>query len=212
MIRVHKQFIILSALAGISLGGCMGPDGLDGAMGAEGAPGEAGPPGPRGPAGAPGTFSGMFAGDVAFTGDAMFDGATTCNGRLEVNDGVSFGGRVFRTAPVTGTHFVNNTVAGVNLCGDLTFHACTAWEAMVIDTISADAAFDQQGWVVGSFPNWDGHMRSLVNGQDSLVCPLGLHLAKYPSRFAWGSMVTPGGIVCASDAAILPIWCCRSKA
>ena len=58
--------------------------------------------------------------------------------------------------------------------------------------------FDQQGWVVGDFPNVDFHMRSLVNGQDSTVCPSGEHLTKYPSVFSNGNFNTPGGLHCAA--------------
>jgi hypothetical protein len=51
-------------------------------------------------------------------------------------------------------------------------------------------------------------MRSLVNGQNSLVCPDGSYIHKYPSAFTVGSITTPGGIHCAPAATSLPVFCC----
>jgi hypothetical protein len=82
---------------------------------------------------------------------------------------------------------------------------------MVIDTVSINAVFDLQGWVVGGFPNIDEHMRSLTNGQNLQVCPAGQHLTKYPSIFQHGAVITPGGLHCAGDNAVMPVWCCRNK-
>ena len=65
--------------------------------------------------------------------------------------------------------------------------------------------------LLGSFPNIDEHMRSLVNGQQSLVCPAGFHLIKFQSKFVSGSITTPGGIHCVADTTSLPVWCCRDK-
>jgi hypothetical protein len=81
---------------------------------------------------------------------------------------------------------------------------------MVLDTLSADGLFTEQGWVAGSFPNLETHMRSLVNGQDSTVCPVGKYLAKFP-KFVWGQITTPGGLHCWLDVAELPVYCWRDK-
>ena len=131
-------------------------------------------------------------------------GAWTCGA-------VSFASRVFRTPPMTGTSFVTATLAGINVCADSAFHACTVWEAMVLDTVSDTAIFDQQGWVAGSFPNVDSHMRSLASGQDSVICPAGSHITKYPSAFVSGAINTVGGPHCTPDGFSAPVWCCRNK-
>jgi hypothetical protein len=82
---------------------------------------------------------------------------------------------------------------------------------MVLDTLSDTAVFDQQGWVAGAFPNMEEHMRSLANGQNSLVCPLGSNISKFPSTFNHAGTAFPGGIHCFQDSISLPVWCCRNK-
>jgi len=131
-------------------------------------------------------------------------GAWTCGA-------VSFAGRVMKTPAMTGTAFVTDTLAGTNVCANASFHACMVWEAMTLDTVSDTAIFDVSGWVAGSFPNVDSHMRSLANGQDSVICPVGSHIMKYPSSFTAGSITTVGGLHCVPDSSSLPVWCCRNK-
>ena len=135
-------------------------------------------------------------------------GSWTCGA---ATDPISLGARVFKTAPMTGASFSMNTVAGTNVCGLATFHPCTAWEAMALDALSDTAVFDQQGWVAGAFPNMEEHMRSLANGQNSLVCPLGSNISKFPSTFNHAGTAFPGGIHCFLDSISLPVWCCRNK-
>jgi len=120
--------------------------------------------------------------------------------------------RVRRTAvQFSGADFASRTSAGTNIC-DAGYHPCTGWEAMVIDITSPTALFDSQGWVVGSFAGFDPHLRSLVNGQDSTVCPEHSHVTKYPSSYTFRAITTPGGLHCAPDTENYPVWCCRNRA
>ena len=80
---------------------------------------------------------------------------------------------------------------------------------MVFDVLSTEPLFPVQGWVVGSFPNLNEHLRSLSNGQNALVCPPGLYLMKYPSNFTHGTITTPGGLHCAGQGESRPVFCCR---
>ena len=148
-------------------------------------------------------------GDATIEGSATLE-AATFNGRATFDDGIRFTSRVVKGAAMTGTAFAAATVGASNVCS-AGFHPCTAWEVMVIDTISADVVFDTAGWVIGSFPNIDYHMRSLVNGQQSLVCPDGMYLAKLASNFSHGNINTPGGLHCMPQAESYPVWCCRNK-
>lgn len=203
--------------------GIQGVPGTPGTPGTNGTNGAQGDQGPQGDPGPPGTFSGTFTGATTFTGNATFNGntavsgnasiggTTTSTGRLNATGGLSFGGRVFKGPVVQGVAFENDTFAGVNACNDPAFHVCTAWEAMVIDTISAEVVFDASGWVIGSFPNQADHMRSLVNGQDSFVCPLAKLMVKFPSNFAHGQVLTPGGLHCVDRNELHNIYCCRNK-
>ncbi len=70
--------------------------------------------------------------------------------------------------------------------------------------------FDAQtgGARLGSFPNLNEHLRSLVNGQESLVCPPGRYLIN-PSAFSNGAVTTPGGLHCAPQTDSRPVFCCR---
>jgi hypothetical protein len=148
----------------------------------------------------------------AISGAKTFNDPATFNGLVTIGAGIAFpANKVMRTAATDGATFVNQIVAGTNVCGNAAYHPCTAWEVMVIDEISATPLFDQQGWVVGSFPNIDFHMRSLVNGQDSTVCPTGSHLTKFPSVFQNGNFATAGGLHCVADTTSLPAWCCRNR-
>ncbi len=158
--------------------------------------------------GPPGTFSGVF------DGPSTFDDSVEFNGRTSFTNGFNLPGRVIRGPTLTGTVFATETVSNEsNVCEATApgYHPCTAWEAMVIDTLSMDEVFDAQGWVVGSFPNLDSHMRSLTNGQDSIVCPAGSYLTKYPSRFTHGAVTTAGGLHCRLDSVALPVWCCADR-
>lgn len=187
--------------------GAMGPAGQQGASGSNGSDGQngaagaQGPQGPVGEAGATGTFAGST------------DAAVVLNGSVMLN----MSSRVRKTtATMTGTVFAATTTGGGanNVCvndGIANAHPCTAWEAMMLDTLSAVPIFDEQGWIVGSFPNLDGHMRSLVNGQDSVVCPGGDHLIKYPSAFTHNAVTTPGGLHCLADTETRPVWCCMDR-
>jgi hypothetical protein len=191
--------------------GPMGPAGLDGAMGPagpagpQGLEGPMGPQGPAGPAGPAGTFSGTFSGNSTFNGTATF------NGDVTFGAGINFGPlKVKKAPPMTGANFASQAVAGTNMCG-VDYHPCTAWEVMVLDELSATPLFDVEGWVLGSFANLETHMRSLVNGQDSTVCPPGDHLAKYPSVWTHNGITTAGGLHCEGDNATFPVWCCRDR-
>ena len=157
-----------------------GPAGAAGPAGARGAPGEPGARGPAGPAGPAGGFNGTF----------------------------DLRNRVSQTNAMTGAAFAAATLAGTNVCAGGA-HPCTAWEVMVLDVLSTEALFPGQGWIVGSFPNINEHMRSLVNGQESLVCPPGRFLIKYPSAFTHGNITTPGGLHCAAEGESRPVFCCR---
>jgi hypothetical protein len=143
-------------------------------------------------------------------GNKTFANGLSITGNVSVTGGVNLSSRVVRTGSMTGTTFVNNTLSGNNVC-PATFHAMTAWEAMVVDVLAPNVIFDMQGWVIGSFPNIDAHMRSLTNGNDSVVCPAGSHLTKYPSLFQHGNVITTGGLHCAPDTASMPVWCIRNK-
>lgn len=185
--------------------GPQGPQGADGPAGPQGPEGLAGPMGPQGPAGPAGTFSGTFSGSSTFNGTATF------NGNVTFGAGIQFSPlKVKKVGPMVGSTFASQAVAGTNMCG-VDYHACTAWEAMVLDELSATPLFDAEGWVLGSFPNLDIHMRSLVNGQDSTVCPPGDYLAKYPSVLMHGALTTAGGLHCEGQMASLPVWCCRDR-
>jgi hypothetical protein len=141
---------------------------------------------------------------VTAKGDLAVGGSATFHGPIDLE------GRLTKTAPMTGANFATQTVAGTNVCS-AGYHPCQAFEMMVIDTLSSGAAVDQQGWVGGSFLNLDAHMRSLANGQDSVVCPANAHLTKYPSKFVNGTITAPGGLHCIPDTMTLPVWCCRNK-
>jgi hypothetical protein len=160
--------------------GMPGPAGAPGPAGPRGATGEAGPRGPAGPAGPPGGFTGTF----------------------------DLRGRISQTNAMTGTAFAAATLAGTNVCSGGA-HPCTAWEAIVLDVLSTEPLFSVAGWVVGSFPNIDAHLRSLVNGQDSLVCPPGKFLMKFPSAFTHGNITTPGGLHCSGAGDSRPVFCCQ---
>ena len=147
---------------------------------------------------------------MVFNGAATVTGTTTLQGRVVIKEGLQFDGRVTRTAPMNGTTFANNTINGVNVC-PAGFHPCTAFEAMTIEVLAANAPFDAQGWVVGGFPSTDFHLRSLTDGQDLQVCQAGSHLTKYPSICQHGTITSPGNLHCAADNAVLPVWCCRNK-
>lgn len=198
--------------------GPVGPTGPQGAAGSQGAIGPIGPTGPQGPQGDPGplgpTGPAGPQGPIGPAGPAWnggtVTGATTFSGAVAFGGVISFTNRVAKTANMTGTSFANQTIAGTNVC-QANFHPCQAWEAMVLDTLSTGPLFDTQGWVAGSFPNIDHHLRSLVNGQDSTVCPTGSHLSKYPSQFTHGNITSPGGLHCAVDSASLPVWCCANN-
>jgi hypothetical protein len=182
---------------GMGGGGATGPRGPEGPAGPAGPPGAPGAAGARGPAGPAGTFSGSF------------DGTATFNGTAALKGGIDLSSRVTATVAMTGTDFVARTLAGTNVCA-MGAHPCTAWEIMVLDVLSTTALSDAAGWVVGSFPNLDEHMRSLANGQNSTVCPAGLYLQKYPSAFTHGGITTPGGLHCTPEGASLPVLCCRN--
>jgi hypothetical protein len=160
--------------------GATGPAGPAGAQGPAGAAGTPGPRGPAGPAGPAGGFDGTF----------------------------DLSGRVTQTAPMTGTAFVAATLAGTNVCAGGA-HPCTAWEAMIYDVLSTETVFPSRGWVVGAFPNLEFHMRSLINGQDSTVCPPGKYLIKFETTFRHGAITSPGGLHCVSETDVHPVSCCK---
>ena len=138
-------------------------------------------------------------------------GPVNLGGRVTFGGGVQFSDRVTMTESMSGADFVADTLAGTNVC-TAGYHPCTAWEAMVLDTLSADALFPGIGWVAGSFPNTLVHMRSLASGQDSVVCPnVTTYLQKWPSTFLYGELTTPGGIHCALETDVKPVYCCRNK-
>jgi hypothetical protein len=109
---------------------------------------------------------------------------------------------------MTGTAFVTATLAGTNVCVGGA-HPCTAWEAMVYDVLSTEPVFPGQGWIIGAFPNLEFHIRSLINGQDSTVCPPGKYLIKFESNFRHGAVTTRGGLHCVSESDVRPVFCCR---
>lgn len=184
--------------------GPVGPMGAQGQVGAQGLPGPQGAIGPMGPAGPQGPAGPAWDGGTVANA-TIFNGAVTFAGTI------NFAGRVTKTANnYTGTAFANACVAGTNVCA-AGYHPCQAWEAMVIDTLSSGPVFDVNGWVAGSFPNIDYHMRSLVNGQDSTVCPVGSHLFKYPSQYVHGAITAPGGLHCTADASSMPVYCCANN-
>jgi hypothetical protein len=184
-----------------TVAGSGGPPGPKGDKGDKGDRGDVGPPGPRGetgPAGAPGPR-----GEPGAPGPAGMRGPPgTFNGTFDLR------GRVAQAGPMTGTAFVAATLGGTNVCGGGA-HPCTAWEAMIFDVLSSEPLFPDGGWVVGSFPNINEHMRSLVNGQDSTVCPPGKFLIKFPSAFTHGQVTTPGGLHCVAEGESRPVLCCR---
>lgn len=142
------------------------------------------------------------------------DGAVRMGGLLDIANGLDFTGRVITTGDtMTGLEFSLSLQPEVgpivNVCTS-GYRPCTAWEAMVLDVLSTEPLFLTQGWVVGSFPNQDDHMRSLVNGQHSLVCPFGYLLTKFPSDFVHGPITTPGGIHCRDWDLAFPVHCCRN--
>jgi hypothetical protein len=143
-------------------------------------------------------------------GSKTFTNGLSVTGSISISGGIDFSSRVLKTANMTGIVFANQTISGSNVC-PVSYHPMTAWEAMVVDMLAPTQVFDQQGWVIGSFPNIDINLRSLANGQDSTVCPVGSYLTKYPSIFQHGAIVTRGGMHCAPAAASMPVWCIRNQ-
>lgn len=201
---LHRTTIVIaSGAAGlVTLMACTseGSRGEPGPIGERGQPGSAGEQGPRGPEGPRGTFSGSFSGNADFEGRGGFDGGLAVN----------FQDRVVKTSPMSGAQFATDTIAGTNVC-PTTYSPCNAWQVMVLDTLSSTPLFDGNGWVVGSFPNLDEHLRSFANGQNSVVCPVGSYLQKYPSVFVHGSITTQGGVHCAAQAGMAPVYCCKER-
>jgi hypothetical protein len=198
--------------AGTGTAGSAGTPGTPGTEGPQGAQGSQGPQGPQGPAGEAGASIASDGGGAAPFNGGTVTGATTFTGAVTLSGGVAIdlSSRVSKTVASTGTNFATQTIAGTNVCvtGN---HPCTAWEVMVLDELSSTPPFDVQGWVVGSFPNTDYHLRSLANGQDSIVCPVNSYLTKYPSTFVNGGITTPGGLHCAPSTSSMPVWCCKNR-
>ncbi len=175
---------------------------LDGGLrvqaGATGVTGPRGPTGAAGQNGANGTFPNPTPTPVTFTQEVTLAG------------GMQFSGKVTKTVAMTGVEFRQKTVAGMNVCA-AGFNPCISWQAMVLDTLSSASTplFDEQGWLIGSFPDTDADLRSMASGEHSTVCPAGKLLIKYPSQHVRGTMTTPGALHCIPDNASLPVWCCR---
>jgi len=77
----------------------------------------------------------------------------------------------------TAQDFVARTEAGQNLCNS-GYHACNVWELRVISVLT-NRNLAAWHWVVGSFPNYAPHIISLINGQNSVVCPSGNALLQW---------------------------------
>ena len=201
--RTVIQLTAFIAVAAAIASSCTGEGsrGEPGPIGQRGTPGEPGEQGPQGREGPQGAFAGTFSGNASFTGKGEFDGGL----------GVNLSDRVTKTAPMSGTQFATDTIAGTNVCA-MSYSPCNAWQAMVLDTLSSAPLFNEPGgWVVGSFPNLDEHLRSLANGQNSVVCPPGNYLMKYPSVFVHGGITTQGGVHCTAAAAMAPVYCCKER-
>lgn len=137
-------------------------------------------------------------------------GTVNLGGRVTFGGGVQFANRVTMTAPTPGVTFATSAIEGTNVC-NAGYHPCTGWEAMMLDTLSADELFPQQCWVVGSFPNADGHLRSLADGNITTVCPATFYLSKFPSVFSHGGIASTGGLHCHDGFFQLPVCCCSNK-
>lgn len=189
--------------------GLPGPQGQQGAPGPQGIPGPQGAPGPQGLQGLQGTTGAQ--GLQGLQGLQGQQGATGPQGLPGTS--IDLASALIQGPSVSGFTFANATLGGTNLCG-AGYHPATAWEAMVLDILSWPAKpVTSNSWVVGSFPNRDDHLRTLVDGQNSLVCPSGNYLAKYPSDgFSHGGISNfTGGLHCFDANTTLPLLCARNR-
>lgn len=125
------------------------------------------------------------------------------------------GAITYTTATYDGATFSSDLIGGVKHCST-GYHVCNGWEWSIIQILGQDLEPQAPGsgaWITGGFNNWDGHLRSLTNGQDWETCPAGEHLTGYPrccgNEPGWGGYF--GRLHCQSDSNNYPIACCRNN-
>ncbi|MDH5378911.1 MAG: DUF1080 domain-containing protein [Gammaproteobacteria bacterium] len=127
----------------------------------------------------------------------------------------------FTSDPYTGTQFAANSVAGTAMCPTGT-HICNAWEYSIISILAQDKVQQGHGWLIGGFPNLDGHLRSLTSGQHSTECgtprpnngdtsPSPLYLSSWAKHAAKPSGNYYGRVHCQDATQSLPVACCRAN-
>jgi len=118
----------------------------------------------------------------------------------------------FTPTKYTGSVFAANVIQGTKMCR-ATFHVCNAWEYSTISILGQNAVAQGYGWLVGGFNNQDIHIRALVDGLNSPVCPVNSHLIAYTrccqNEPGWGGYF--GRMHCEPDASIFSVTCCRDN-
>ena len=142
--------------------GTMGTQGSQGQTGPTGGEGPRGPNGPPGDSGPPGTFGGQL------RRRRVHRGQRDIQARVRITGGIVFpANKVAKSGAMRGPSSLRPHGCRDERVRRASYHACTAWEAMVLDELSATPMFDEVGCVVGSFPNHDPHIRSLADGSRS---------------------------------------------
>lgn len=119
----------------------------------------------------------------------------------------------FTTQKFSGSQFVANLANRVKVC-PVAFHVCNAWEYSTISILAQNKVPQDYGWIVGAWPSYEIHSRSLVDGFNSSVCPSGLHLISYRrcctgNEAGWDGYF--GRFHCEPDSSIWPVACCRDN-
>ena len=108
---------------------------------------------------------------------------------------------------VNGSTFASQLPAdpegGDNRCGG-GWHVCNAREYAVYGILDPNISYGGY-WISAGFLNYEPHLRSLVNGQQSTVCPPGMHLISYGKH-----RNARGRLHCSGDGSVRDVLCCKN--